>query len=149
MPVSMNLMGMQAESMIAAAMNKGKNFDRAATAFFKTANESGLQGNALVALNSTVRDLSGTNNLIVRKIKAGKIASTLIDAVENSAKKGTELRKQVNQFLHSLAEKYPNTIKVRAALTKDGAVRANEVHMSTPIEKIVAGYENMLRGDLL
>lgn len=149
MRVSMNLMGMQAESMITAAMNKGKNFDRAATAFFKTANDSGLEGNAVVALHSAVRDLTGKNNLIMQKIKAEKIASTLIDVLENSAKKGTELRKQVNKFLHSLKEKYPNTAKVRIALARDGGVRANEVHKSTLTEKFFAGCENLIREDLM
>ena len=73
----------------------------------------------------------------------------MIDVLENSAKKGTELRKQVNKFLHSLKEKYPNTAKVRIALARDGGVRANEVHKSTLTEKFFAGCENLIRGDLM
>lgn len=148
MPVSMNLMGMQAESMFVAAMNKGKNFDRAATAFFKTANESGLEGNAVIALHSAVRDLSGSG-IIKSRLKSEKFFNAFNEAMENGVKKSAELREQINVFFASLKKKYPNTLEVRATLARDGAVRADKVHKSTFFEKLVAGYKNLLRDDLM
>lgn len=145
MPVSMNLIGMQAESMVVAAMNKGQNFNRAATAFFRTANVEKQEGNAVVALHSVVRNMSESGDLVHSEKKARNIYTVLIDAIETAKKSCKVLEEEADKFEATLNVNYHDTLGVRVSLSQFGAVRPDKVHRSKISERIIAGMRNLVR----
>lgn len=151
-------LGSQAESMIVSAVNKGKNFNRAAQSFFETANRTEQQGTALTAyyssLNKIQEEVMNTKNekTLVGKIKRfvdsnPNIKSTIEKSLKHVIKDDNKTHLELSKFILALEEKYPKTLQDRIAIADHGAVRFDSVHKPTWFEKLKISLSKLLRDE--
>ena len=147
--IKMHTLSLQAESMVASALNNGKNFERATTAFFRSANEA--PGNGLVAYYSAVNNAAKENKTSnVCKFLLGKpsIAEIVSNKIEAVLSKNKELNEEVKSFMNNLSSLYKSSLEDRIALASSGCVRADGVHKHSILEGFKATLDSVCRKGL-
>lgn len=120
--------------------------------FYRTANETGLQGNALISYFTEIAKAQklhkesygkffGIDNADKKAIKetynrVWRFDDVMIDVVSRNSTIKEEFRK----FMSALSKNYPNTMMTRSAILSQGAVVDGEVKRTSGFKKIMIKF---------
>ena len=122
-----------ANTMFRSLIKGSSSADKKIGQFFNLANNSNLQGQALVSYYSQAREIG--------KIFPGASHEVLNNAVNE------ELQKSADVFVKELNKSYPKTLQDRIALVSHGCVESGTVKPQSKFKKFLVSVSKMIRED--
>ena len=129
-PVNFNVMAHDMIHSVAKNSPAKKTYIRN---FYRAANESGVQGNALVSYFTELNKFKSKNNVNISKMIEDEIVET------------PELKKEAGKFLDILSTNYPKTLDDRISAASQGAVISGKVEPKSNFKKIMMFINKLIR----
>ena len=128
-----------ANTMFRSLIKGSSSADKKIGQFFNLANNSNLQGQALVSYYSQAREIG--------KIFPGASHEVLNNAVMTRIYSNEELQNSADVFVKELNKSYPKTLQDRIALASHGCVESGTVKPQSKFKKFLVSVSKMIRED--
>ena len=132
-----NGLNSRASRMVSSLYRKSSDAEKHIGEFLRYANDNNIQGPALVSFYSKVQ---GVSKRIFPEPKLN-----IADVISDKVLKNKKLQDEADEFVSTLLENYPKTLRDRISLACQGCVDANEVKPQSKFRKFFVILNKMIR----